>query len=400
MLVKLKSGIHMLRTLDWERRLFDELIPLPDGTSYNAYVIQGTSGVALIDSSDIRKIEPFLKDLQNLALNKLDYIVANHAEPDHSGAIPAVLEMYPDTKVVCTEKCKDILIDLLHVPAENFLVVTNDSTIELGNYTLKFIIAPWVHWPETMFTHLPEEKMLFTCDFLGNHIASSEVYSANDARVYNAAKRYYAEIMMPFRKIIAKHLEIVGKMDLDLIATSHGLIYNEPEFIINAYKEWVADDVKNEVVIPYVSMYGSTEKLVNYLAEGLINKGITVKPFMLTATDIGELAMALVDTATIVIGSPTVLTGAHPAAIYGAYLANLIKPKAKFATVVGSYGWKGKLVDQLVSLLPNLKVELLEPVVIKGKPSDEDFQKIDQLVNAIVTKHEELGLIHCLHFSR
>ncbi len=393
MIVELKPRIYMLRTLDWERRLFDELIPLPDGTSYNAYVIKGTDEIALIDSSDIRKIEPFLKDLQNLSLDRLDYIVANHAEPDHSGAIPAVLEMYPDAKVVCTEKYKDIVGDLLHIPLERFLTVTNGSTLDLGNFTLKFIIAPWVHWPETMFTHLPEEKILFTCDFLGNHIASSEIYSSNDAWVYNAAKRYYAEIMMPFRKIIAKHLEIVGNMDLDLVATSHGLIYKEPEFIINAYKEWVSDTVKNEVVIPYVSMYGSTEKLVKYLAESLINKGITVKPFMLTATDIGELAMALVDAATIVIGSPTVLTGAHPAAIYGAYLANLIRPKAKFATVVGSYGWKGKLVDQIVSLLPNLKVELLESVVIKGKPDEEDFQKIDRLSDDIVAKHQELGIL-------
>ena len=393
MLVELKPRIYMLRTLDWERRLFDELIPLPDGTSYNAYVIKGMDKVALIDSSDIRKIEPFLKDLQNLSLDRLDYIVANHAEPDHSGAIPAVLEMYPDAKVVCTEKCKDIMGDLLHVPLDRILTVTDKSTLDLGNFTLKFIIAPWVHWPETMFTHLPEEKTLFTCDFLGNHIASSEIYSSNDAWVYNAAKRYYAEIMMPFRKIIAKHLEIVGNMDLDLVATSHGLIYNEPEFIINAYKEWVSDTVKNEVVIPYVSMYGSTEKLVKYLAERLINKGITVKPFMLTATDIGELAMALVDAATIVIGSPTVLTGAHPAVIYGAYLANLVRPKAKFATVVGSYGWKGKLVDQIVSLLPNLKVELIEPVVIKGKPDEEDFQKIDRLSDDIVAKHHELGIL-------
>ncbi|MFX0087113.1 MAG: FprA family A-type flavoprotein [Candidatus Hodarchaeota archaeon] len=393
MLVELKPGIHMLRTLDWERRLFDELIPLPDGTSYNAYVIQGTDGITLIDSSDIRKIEPFVKDLQKLALNSLDYIVANHAEPDHSGAIPAVLEMYPDAKVVCTEKCKDILINLLHIPAESFHTVTSNSTIELGNFTMKFIIAPWVHWPETMFTHLPEEKVLFTCDFLGNHIASSEVYSANDARVYNAAKRYYAEIMMPFRNIIAKHLQIIGNMDLELVATSHGVIYNDPQFIIDAYKDWVSDTPKNEVVIPYVSMYGSTEQLVNHLAEGLINKGIVVKPFMLTATDIGELAMALVDAATIVIGSPTVLTGAHPAAVYAAYLANLIRPKAKFATVVGSYGWKGKLTDQLVALLPNLKVELLEPVVIKGKPSNEDYKKIDMLINTIVTKHKEQGLI-------
>lgn len=393
MIAEIKPNIYMLRTLDWERRLFDELIPLPDGTSYNAYLINGTDRNALIDSSDIRKIDPFLNDLRELSLNRLDYVVANHAEPDHSGAIPAVLELYPDAKVVCTEQCKDILVDLLHIPTETFHTVTNGSTLDLGDFTLKFIVAPWVHWPETMFTYILDKKILFTCDFLGNHIASSEIYSSNDIRVYNAAKRYYAEIMMPFRRIIEKHLDIIMNLDLDLIATSHGLIYSEPDFIINAYKEWVSDGVKNEVVIPYVSMYGSTEKLVKYLAEGLIKKGIKVKPFMLTATDIGELAMALVDAATIIIGSPTVLTGAHPAVIYATYLANLIRPKAKYATVIGSYGWKGKLVDQIVSLLPNLKVELFKPVVIKGKPDKKDFQEIDRLINDITSKHQELGLL-------
>ncbi|MHA2091344.1 MAG: FprA family A-type flavoprotein [Candidatus Kariarchaeaceae archaeon] len=392
MLKQLETGIWMISTNDWERRLFDELIPLPDGTSYNAYVIKGTTHTVLIDSSDIRKIEPFLKDLQSLSLEKIDYIIINHAEPDHSGAINEVLDLYPKAQIVCTEQCKGILVDLLHIPSEKFLIVTNESSIDLGGRTLSFIHAPWVHWPETMFTYLNEEKILFTCDFLGNHIASSEIYSSNDKRVYNAAKRYYAEIMMPFRKIIKRHLANIDKLDINLIATSHGLIYDEPEFILNAYKEWVSDTVKNEVVIPYVSMYGSTERMVKYLTEGLIKRGIAVKPFMLTATDIGELAMGLVDAATIVIGSPTVLTGPHPAVVYAAYLANLIRPKAKYATVIGSFGWKGSMVDQIVGLVPKLKVELLNPVIIKGKPREDDFHKLDQLIEEIIMKHKQLGI--------
>ena len=393
MLKQIETGVWIISTNDWERRLFDELIPLPDGTSYNAYVIKGTIHNVLIDSSDIRKIEPFLNDLQSLSLERIDYIIINHAEPDHSGAINEVLALYPKAQIVCTEKCKEILVDLLHIPSEKFKIVTNESSIDLGGRTLNFISAPWVHWPETMFTYLNEEKILFTCDFLGNHIASSEIYSSNDRRVYNAAKRYYAEIMMPFRNMIKKHLANIEKLDINLIATSHGLIYDEPEFIINAYKEWVSDTVKNEVVIPYVSMYGSTERMVKYLTEGLIKKGIAVKPFMLTATDIGELAMGLVDAATIIIGSPTVLTGPHPAVVYAAYLANLIRPKAKYATVIGSFGWKGSMVDQIVGLIPKLKVELLNPVIVKGKPREDDFRKLDQLIDEIVVKHKNLGIL-------
>ena len=394
MLKEIRTGIWIISTNDWDRRLFDELIPLPDGTSYNAYVIKGATHNVLIDSSDIRKIEPFLNDLQSLSLEKIDYIITNHAEPDHSGAIKDVLTLYSDAKIVCTEQCKEILVDLLHIPPEKFVIVTNESSIDLGGRTLNFIPAPWVHWPETMFTYLNEEKILFTCDFLGNHIASSEVYSSNDMQVYNAAKRYYAEIMMPFRKIIKKHLVAIDKLDISLIATSHGLIYDDPSFILNAYKDWVSDTVKNEVVIPYVSMYGSTEKMVKYLTENLIKRGIIVKSFMLTVTDIGELAMSLVDAATIVIGSPTVLTGPHPAVVYAAYLANLLRPKVKFATVIGSYGWKGSIVDQIVNLIPKLKVELFNPVIVKGKPRDEDYALLDELVNEIVRKHEELGLFN------
>ena len=393
MLKQIETEIWIICTNDWERRLFDELIPLPDGTSYNAYVIKGTTHNVLIDSTYIGKIEPFLNDLQSLSLEKIDYIIINHAEPDHSGAINEVLALYPKAQIVCTEQCKEILVDLLHIPPEKFKIVTNESSIDLGGRTLNFISAPWVHWPETMFTYLNEEKILFTCDFLGNHIASSEIYSSNDKRVYTAAKRYYAEIMMPFRKIIKRHLANIDKLDINLIATSHGLIYDEPEFIINAYKEWVSDTVKNEVVIPYVSMYGSTERMVKYLTEGLIKREIAVKPFMLTATDIGELAMGLVDAATIIIGSPTVLTGPHPAVVYAAYLANLIRPKAKYATVIGSFGWKGSMVDQIVGLIPKLKVELLNPVIVKGKPREDDFRKLDQLIEEIVVKHKQLGIL-------
>jgi flavorubredoxin len=243
-----------------------------------------------------------------------------------------------------------------------------------------------------MFTYLNEDKILFTCDFLGNHIASSEVYASSDKRVYIAAKRYYAEIMMPYRNIIKRHLATIDKLDVNLIATSHGLIYDEPKFILDAYKSWVSDTAKNEVIIPYVSMYGSTERMVKYLTEGLIKRGIKVKPFMLTSTDVGELAMGLVDAATIIIGSPTVLTGPHPAVVYAAYLANLIRPKAKYASIIGSYGWKGSMIDQIVGLIPKLKLELLNPVVVKGKPREDDFSKLDQLIEDIVEKHKHLGL--------
>src|SRR3989339_585434 len=381
------DGIFSVGAVDWDRRLFDSLIPLPEGTSYNAYVIRGGSKNALADTVDPSMTHVLLENLKSFP--KIDYVIAHHGEQDHSGVIPEVLANYPEAKVVTTPKCKDILIDHLHVSPEKFVTVNDGDVIDLGGRTLQFIHTPWVHWPETMCTYLKEDKILFSCDFFGSHLASSELFVADEAKVYDSAKRYYAEIMMPFRSMIKKHLEIVDKLVIDVIATSHGPIYDKPSFIIDAYRDWITDEVKNEVVIPYVSMHGSTQAMVDYFIDALEKKGITVKPFNLTKTDLGELAMALVDAATIVIGSPTVLVGAHPAAVNVAFLANALRPKAKFLSIIGSYGWGGKMVDQLKGLIPVLKVELLDPVVIKGFPKEEDLRKLDGLAEAIAQKHRE-----------
>lgn len=384
----IKPGIYAIGTIDWDRRLFDELIPLPDGTSYNSYLIKGKDKVCLIDSSDPRQEKEFLDNLKALNIRHIDYIISHHAEQDHSGMIPKVLELYSSANVITSPKCKTMLMDLLLIPEDRIITIEDRQTISLGDKTLEFIYAPWVHWPETILSYLREDKILFPCDLFGSHLATSDLYATDLAKVYESAKRYYAEIMMPFRTHIVKHLEKIKDLKIELIAPSHGPTYNNPEFILNAYKEWVSDKVKNEVVIPFVSMHGSTRKMIDYFVNALIERNITVKPFNLTETDIGELAMALVDTATIVIGSPTVLTGPHPAVLYATYLANLLRPKVKFASVIGSYGWGGKMLDVIVGMINNLKVELIEPVIIKGYPKADDFKALDRLADEILRKHQ------------
>jgi flavorubredoxin len=175
-----------------------------------------------------------------------------------------------------------------------------------------------------------------------------------------------------------------------MIAPSHGPIYDNPEVIIEAYRDWTSDKVKKEVLIPFVSMHGSTKIMVEYLVDRLMAKGFTVKPFNLPVTDVGELAMSLVDASTIIIGSPMVLGGAHPAAVYSAFLANALRPKTKFVSIIGSYGWGGKMVDQLSGLIANLKVEVIEPVLFKGLPTAEDYKKIDILIETLEEKHKSL----------
>ena len=174
------------------------------------------------------------------------------------------------------------------------------------------------------------------------------------------------------------------------IAPSHGPVYDKPEVIINAYENWISEKVKNKVVIPYISMHKSTETLVNYLVNRFIKAGIEVTPVNLTKADIGMLAMELVDTATVILGTPYVLAGAHPAVVYAAYLINALRPKVKFISIVGSYGWGGKGVDQLKAMLSNVKAEFIDHVLIKGYPKDEDFKLLNKLADDVINKHKTL----------
>lgn len=392
-IIELKKGIHYVGAIDWDRRLFDELIPLPDGTSYNSYLIKGSERTVLIDTVDPTKQDELMSNLEKLGIEDIDYVVAHHAEQDHSGSIPGVLERYPNAKVVTSPKCKGMLMDLLLIPEDKFITVEDGETLSLGDRTLEFIYAPWVHWPETILTYLREDKILFTCDFLGSHLATSELFVTDEAKVYQAAKRYYAEIMMPFRNKIIKHLEKIEQMEVEIIATSHGPIYNNPKFILDAYKEWVSPDVKNEVIVAFVSMHDSTRKMVEHLVEELTERGVVVKVYNLSKTDIGELAMDLVDAATIVVASPTVLTGPHPLAMYAVYLTNALRPKLRFATIIGSYGWGGRMVDQIIGMLTNLKVELIDPVVIKGYPREEDLKALSKMADEILEKHKGINVM-------
>ncbi len=386
---KLKADVYSVGAVDWDRRLFDELIPLPDGTSYNAYLVKGSEKTALIDTVDPTMANELINNLHQLDVKNIDYIIANHAEQDHSGTLPQILKSYPNATVVATPKCKNLLMDLLLIPENKIMTVEDRETVSLGNKTLEFVYAPWVHWPETMLTYLREDKILFTCDLFGSHFAASDLYVTDEATVYEAAKRYYAEIMMPFKPVIQKNLEKIKDLQIDMIAPSHGPIYDKPEFILEAYRDWVYSPPKNIVVLPYISMHGSTKKMVEYFVDALVERGITVKQFNLAKTDIGKLAMSLVDAATIVVGSPTVLVGPHPNVVYAVCLVNALRPKLKFASIIGSYGWGSRMVEQIAGMLSNLKVELLEPVIIKGFPKEEDLRALERLADEISNKHEE-----------
>ncbi len=391
MLRKIKENVFSLNTIDWNRRLFDSLIPLPDGTSYNAYLVCGSEKTVLLDTTDTSMADELFEKLENV--DNIDFIVSHHTEQDHSGAIPHVLKKYPNAKVISSPKAKEMITEHLSVPEDKIITVEDGEELSLGDKTLKFIHYPWVHWPETMLTYLKEDKILFPCDLFGSHLATTDMYVADECEVYEAAKRYYAEIMMPFKKFIKKNFYKIDELDIDIIAPSHGPMYDKPEFIINAYKDWISDNVKNTVVIPYISMHGSVEKMVQQLVTSLEAKGIKVYKFDLTVTDIGKLAITLVDAATIVVGTPTVLGEPHPLVTYAVSIANLLKPKTKFASVMASYAWGGKAIEKTVDKIPNIKVELIDPILIKGYPKKDDLDSIDKLANEIYKKHSSINLI-------
>jgi flavorubredoxin len=388
---KIKDHVYWMGSVDWDRRLFDSLVPLPDGTSYNAYLIEGSEKTALLDSVDPAMADELMGQLEDVS--RIDYIISHHAEQDHSGTIPQILEKYPDAKLISTPRAKGMLVDLLQIPEKFFITVKDGDTLSLGDKTLKFIHTPWVHWPETMVTYLEEDRILFSCDLFGSHIATTDLYIADEGRVYEAAKRYYAEIMMPFRNVIEKNLEKLASYDIEMIAPSHGQIYPRPAFIIDAYRDWILGPPRNTVVLPYVSMHESTRRMVDYLVSALVERGIGVEQFNLEVTDTGKLAMALVDAATIVVGTPTILAGPHPYAAYAAFLANALRPKTKFLSIIGSYGWGGKTVETLAGMIPHIKVEVIDPVLCRGVPSESDFNALDELAVAIAEKHKELNLI-------
>ncbi len=388
----IKDNVYYCGVADFGRRIFDQLIPLPNGTTYNSYYIEGSQKRALIDTSYSKTIKEFLDKLNGKG-EFIDYVIANHAEGDHSEALVKVLQMNPNAKVVTNKKCSELLVDQYGIPQEKFHIVNEGDEISLGNKTLRFHLTPWVHWPDTMFTHLVEDNILFTCDYLGAHITyeHGNIFAEETQEYLLSAKRYYAEIMMPFRPHCKKYLEKVRQINPSIICPSHGGIYKNPDFILDAYREWTCDTPKNKVVIPYVSMYQNTERMVDRLVEKLREENVEVHKFDLISDDIGDLAVELVDAATVVFGASMVLAMPHPYAFFGVYLTNALRPNVKFMSIIGSYGWGGNLVGKIEENTNLLQVEKLDYITFKGRAKQEDIERVDALAHTIAKKHKEIG---------
>ena len=375
------------------RRLFDALIPLPYGTSYNAYLIVGSKKTALVDTVNPGFEKELLEKIsERIDPAKIDYVIMNHAEPDHANAAKDVLAIAKNAKLVASAKGKEAAMMYFDIPVERIMIVDESSKIDLGGKTLKFVDAPWLHWPETIFTYLEEDKILFPCDFFGSHLAVGEFYADEygNENTLDMAKLYFAEIMMPFRKPGQTAVEKVKKLEPKMIAPSHGLIWREPKVILDEYTKWTSEKFQKKVMIAYVSMWGSTEKMVLTLRDALVKRGVTVEVFDLPNTEIGHIAKELVDTPVVVVGAPTVLGGVHPVAAYATMLVKTLRAPTKYAAVLTSYGWSGGAVKALQSILEGTKIEVLGVVEVKGPPKKTEFDKVVELADKIDEKLKQL----------
>ncbi len=385
-ITQLANGVYSVGVKDWNRRLFDALIPLPKGTSYNSYLIKGDKKKALIDTVNPgfeKQWEQRISQKANLA--DIDYLIMNHAEPDHAGAIPYVLSANPQVKLLTTHQGAKMAQAFYNVPLDRIMEVKDKDTIDLGGKTLQFIEAPMLHWPETMFTYLQEDKILFPCDFFGEHNATG-IYADEVEDLLTDAQRYFGEIMMPFRAMAQRAIDKLKDFDVKVIAPSHGPIHRNPDLILNAYKKWAAGETKQKAIIVYASMWQSTEKMLQPLIQTLLANGVEVAVYNLAVSDIGNVAKDLVDSRAIVLGTPTVLGGMHPLAVYATYLVKALRPPTKYGVVLSSYGWGAGALKQAQEMLEPTKLEVVGALEIVGPPKEKDLEQITEISKRLAEK--------------
>lgn len=387
--VKISENVYWVGVKDWNRRLFDALIPLPKGTTYNAYLITGKNKNALIDT-----VNPgFEKELEEKIRNvvdpaDIDYIIMNHAEPDHAGSIPHIMSINSKAKLVTTSKGAKMAHIFYRVPESRIQVIHDQETVDLGDKKLRFIEAPMLHWPETMFTYLAENRILFPCDFFGSHVAMG-LYDDEVQDLLVHAQRYWGEIMMPFKAMAQKALEKIRDLEIEMIAPSHGPIHKNTEHILSAYKKWANGETKRKAIIVYATMWNSTEKMIQAMTETLASEEIEIALHNLALADIGDIAKDLVDSRAIVLGAPTVLGGVHPLAFYATYLVKALRPPLKFGVVLSSYGWGGGAVKHVQEVLGVSKMEVVGTVEVNGLPTENDIAQIVKLGKTLADKIKE-----------
>ncbi|MFA6321583.1 MAG: flavodoxin domain-containing protein [Candidatus Omnitrophota bacterium] len=381
---EIKKGIYWVGVVDWNMRSFHgHTYATKRGTTYNAYLIVDEK-IALIDTV----YGPFAKELiekirEIVPPEKIDYIIANHVETDHSGAMPALMKLCPNAKVYGTQKCKEGLYRYYY---ENwdFQAVKTGDTLKLGKKTLTFIEAPMIHWPDSMFTYCREEELLMPNDAFGQHYATSTRFDdeVNSCELMEEAKKYYANILWPLSSLIARKLEDLQKLNLpiNMIAPSHGIIWRkDPMKIANAYAGWAKNTTAPKAVIVYETMWGSTEKMARKIAEGITDSGVEAKIYDIALADKTEVITDMLDAKGFLVGSSTHDNDMLPTIAGFLELLKGLKAKNRVTGAFGSYGWAGGAVAEVEKVLMEGGIGATIPSIsCKYVPDENDLKNCYQ----------------------
>ena len=387
--VKITDKVYWVGAIDWEIRDFHGYA-IEKGTTYNAYLILADK-ITLIDTVKEQFFDEMMERISSIIdPNKIDYIISNHSEMDHTGSLPKTIEAVNPEKVFASTMGVKALND--HFGLQNVLEVKDSSSLSLGSCQLKFMETKMLHWPDSMFTYLEEEGLLFCQDAFGMHLASTERFDDElpFALLEDEAKRYFANILMPYSALIKNLIKKVGEsgLQIKMLAPDHGPVWRKGiSNIIDLYSKWANKESKKKSVIVYDTMWKSTEKMSHAIADGAGSSGVDVKVMPLQGSHRSDVATEILDAKALIVGSPTLNGQVLPKiADVMCYLKGL-KPKGLLGFAFGSFGWSGEAVKQLETLMKEMNVEIVsESLNLKYVPTDEDLEKCREMGKAIAEK--------------
>lgn len=382
----LKDNIFWVGVKDEKLRVFDIIMETKKGTTYNSYVINDEK-IAIVDTVKTGFYDEFKKNLVEVIGDKpVDYVIVQHTELDHSGSLIKLIQDYPNIIVVGSRATLTYLKNILN---RDFNGVEAKGELALGSNTLKFISAPNLHWPDTMFTYIEDKKLLFTCDFTGCHYCPEEGITSTIGDEYFTEMKYYFDcIMGPFKRFVRMGLDKIKDIEIELIAPSHGPVHTKNiEKILELYRTWsIEEEVNNKKVeIFYISAYGNTEEMASYLKDKLIAKGLEADVTEITSIPLEESIQKIIKAKGIMVGSPTINQDAVKPAWDLLSLVGPIENRGKAAMAFGSFGWSGEGVPMLTNRMKELKLKVVDPgFKFCFVPSEEDFKKADEAVEEFV----------------
>ncbi|MBQ8379770.1 MAG: FprA family A-type flavoprotein [Clostridia bacterium] len=379
--MEIKNNVYYVGLLDKELNVFDVNMKLKYGTSYNSYLIKGQKYTALVDTVKDEFAEQYIKNIEEyINIKDINYLIVNHSEPDHAGSIEKILKMNPDIEVCGTKMAIEFVRNILNFDFKSNVLTANDS-IELGEKELKFFPFPMLHWPDSMYTYLKEDKMLFTCDSFGVHYASEKMYNDLEKDITEEYKYYFDNILGPFKDpFLLNALKKIALIPIEYICPGHGLIIRKnPEKYIEMYRKWCEEIEypQSKVTICYISSYGYTKKIAKALVEGLNRCNVIVKEYDLQSDNLEEAKKDLATSQGVMIGSPTILSDSLPQVYEVMSVLNPINNKGMSALAFGSYAWSGEAPLNINQCFRMLRFNTpFEPIRIKLNPSEYDLEQI------------------------